>query len=340
MIIILSQKIDTESSYSGDDVFRVYHYPGRYRNQINTGDIFIYYQGNRYDKSQRYYFGTGKIGSIRQVDEDNYFAELLEAKRFVNKVPIYLPEGGYVENLGFETVRKSQNPPWQSSIRPLSQAAFDFIINSAGIQRTPVALNQESVEFLKEKLKTAIREFYVSGDTSAIHRIERLASAIGRDASIMKTVGQKENRKQYFSSELSKDKYDRLIKYCKTMRMTYSYKPLLILALLDVGKNDGTVSIQMAADYFRSFYEYRKSCGLKEEKKKCIYLKDNVSINQIISNLIANPVKSLVASGFFFYNEEEQIFSISPDIWSVIKCRGKTFITRICKERLEEYYSD
>ena len=119
MIIILSQKIDTESAYTGDEVFRTYHYPGRYRNQIHTGDVFVYYQGNRYDKSQRYYFGTGWIGNIKTEDEDNYYAELLNVVRFEKKVPIYLPDGGYVEQLGYDTVRKSINPPWQSSVRPL-----------------------------------------------------------------------------------------------------------------------------------------------------------------------------------------------------------------------------
>lgn len=110
MIIVLSQKIDTHSSYVGDKVFGIYHYPARYRNQIHTGDTFVYYQGNRYDKSQRYYFGTGRIGEIRREDDENYYAELLNAVSFEKKVPIYLPDGGYVEQLGYETVRKNINP--------------------------------------------------------------------------------------------------------------------------------------------------------------------------------------------------------------------------------------
>lgn len=46
MLIISSQKIDTESPYS-DEPFNSYHYPARYRNQIHEGDVFVYYQGNR-----------------------------------------------------------------------------------------------------------------------------------------------------------------------------------------------------------------------------------------------------------------------------------------------------
>ena len=97
MIIILSQKIDTDSSYIGDEVFNVYYYPARYSNQIHTGDTFVYYQGNRYDKSQRYYFGTGNIGKIEQEDEEIFYAELVNVFRFENKVHIYLPDKGYVE---------------------------------------------------------------------------------------------------------------------------------------------------------------------------------------------------------------------------------------------------
>ena len=64
MLVILSQKVDSESSYA-DELFNSYHYPARYKNQLHEGDIFIYYQGNRYDKSQRYYFGVALLAKFR-----------------------------------------------------------------------------------------------------------------------------------------------------------------------------------------------------------------------------------------------------------------------------------
>lgn len=163
MIIILSQKIDTDSSYSGDEVFKVYHYPARYKNQIHSGDTFVYYQGNRYDKSQRYYFGTGQIGKIEQENEDNYYAQLINVSRFEKNVPIYLPEEGYIEQLGFETVRKSLNPPWQSSIRPLSDVAYRYILDHSG--------NQKTVEIYNLKLKKAIQNYYIEKDSNALLEI-------------------------------------------------------------------------------------------------------------------------------------------------------------------------
>ena len=81
MLVILSQKVDSTSSYA-DELFRTYHYPARYKNQLHKGDTFVYCQGNRYDKGQRYYFGTGTVGEIMTTDDENYYAELIDCCRF------------------------------------------------------------------------------------------------------------------------------------------------------------------------------------------------------------------------------------------------------------------
>ena len=135
-------------------------------------------------------------------------------------------------------------------------------------------------------------------------------------------------------------KLSRLLDYCKTMRMSYSYKPILILALLHYGDRDGCISIENAAVYFREYYSNRKAQGLAIEKKQCIYLRDDVTDAQIIANLLSNPVKALIESGFFFYNEDSHVFSVSPDIWSTIDRSNKAAITRICRQKLKDYYKD
>ena len=116
------------------------------------------------DKSQssEHEINIGQTNRITQAmltqresgaDGENYYAKLLHCQQFEKKVPIYLPDGGYIEQLGYETVRNSINPPWQSSIRPLSQKAFDYILNAAGIQNVPQ--KAESIDILKEMLRGA-----------------------------------------------------------------------------------------------------------------------------------------------------------------------------------------
>ena len=332
MFVILSQKIETVSSYS-DELFNSYHYPARYRNQLHEGDVFIYYQGNRHDKSQRYYFGIGTIGEIKTADGENYYAKLLNCQRFEKKVPIYLPDGGYIEQLGYDTVRRSVNPPWQSSIRPLSQTAFDYIVNAAGLQLFPD--KPESVEKLNEKLKAAIREYFVDGNTAAIFRIESIAGAIGK----ANDISEKKEQPSYAAAVSSEERHQLLLEYCKTMKMSYSYKPVLIMALLHNGKN-GSISIENAANYFREYYASRKARGLLPEKRRCIYLRDDVTNSQIMANIISNPVKALCESGFFFYNESTQILSISPEIWTNLDRSSKAALTRACRKKLCEYFGE
>lgn len=337
MLVVLSQKVDSESSYA-DELFSSYHYPARYKKQLHKGDTFVYYQGNRYDKSQRYYFGTGTVGKILTTDGENYYAELVGCRRFRKKIPIYLPDGGYIEQLGYESVRKSINPPWQSSIRPLSQKAYDYILNAAGLQTIPKTESNDSVDVLKDKLKLAVKEFYVEGDASAIHRIETLAATIGRATSALGKEEQNTQATYCPPAGFALEKLSDLLDYCKTMKMSYSYKPVLILALLHSGDENGCIPIEQAATYFRGYYSDRKTQGLPIEKKRCIYLRDDVTDNQIVANLIANPVKALVESGYFFYDEASHIFSISPEIWMAVDNSSKSIITEICRQRLKDYY--
>lgn len=340
MLVILSQRIDSESVYA-DELFKTYHYPARYRNQLHEGDVFIYYQGNRYDKSQRYYFGIGTVGEIHSTDGENYYAKLLNCKRFDTKVPIYLSDGGYVEQLDYQSVRKSINPPWQSSIRPLSQEAFSYIVRAAGIQPLSNAEKSLSLDDLKDSMKKAIRDFYVGNDMSAIKQIGRLATAIEQTVTpsetAMTTIDASSERN---SSNHSDQHFVQLVDYCRNMRMSYSYKPLLIIALIQSGNAEGSITMTDAAKYFRSYYAQRRRRGLPAEKKGCIYMRTDATQNEIIANLIANPVNALLKSGCFTYNDATQTLSLSPNTWFLTDGNAKAAITDICQQRLDEYFSE
>jgi hypothetical protein len=109
--------------------------------------------------------------------------------------------------------------------------------------------------------------------------------------------------------------------------------------LKDYNKND-KITVKDAAQYFRDYYAARRAKGFPAEKKRCIYLRDDVTEKQIIANLVSNPVKALCESGFFFFNERDQVLSVSPEIWMVLEKGNKSMLTRICRQRLKDYYSD
>ena len=327
MYIILSQRKDFEFSYS-DDLYAVYHFPARYKSQIRVNDIFVYYQGDRYNREHRVYFGTGRVSKIYTTDGESYYAELMDCKAFENEVPIYLSENqGYIEQFDYASVRKSSTPPWQSSIRPLSETAYKYILSKAG-NLTPVATVKD-IERLKLDLKNAIKGYYLGGDFNCLNDMIEIASKIlGRNH--IDGIKNKQDEDDKVSIKA-------LVDYCRSMKMSYSYKPVLILSLLT--SNTLSISLQDAVHFFRGFYEKRKLNGQKVEKKNCIYQSSNVSDEAIADNILSNPINALLKSGYFEYTSKNQIFRIIEPISLKMTEEDIVLIKSICEQKLHTYFS-
>ena len=327
MYIILSQRKDIELSYS-DDLYKTYHFPSRYKNQISSGDIFVYYQGDRFDRTHRVYFGTGVVGNIYTTDGESYYAELHNCNAFEKEIPIYLKNGeGYIEQLGYENVRKSPNPPWQSSIRPLSEKAYKHIISNAG-KMCPISVDS-SIEKLKNSLKNAIKGYYLGGDLNSLRMAVDIANQI---------LGETNNNTKYVCKQKDKiDSVQALIDYCRSMKMSYSYKPVLMLSILK--SEELSITLNEAVDFFRNFYEDRRQNGQKIEKKNCIYQSPNTSDEMIADNILSNPVKALLKSGYFEYSPENQSFRITENIAEQISKDEIETLKSICQQKLYTYFS-
>lgn len=327
MYIILSQRKDIEIAYS-DELYKVYHFPARYKNQISTGDIFVYYQGDRFDRTHRVYFGTGTVGRIYTNDGDSYYAELHDCYAFEKEIPIYLKnDEGYVEQFDYETIRKSPNPPWQSSIRPLSEKAYQYIVSNAG-NMTSIGKNI-SIEQLKNNLKDAIKGYYLRDEINKLREVVDIANQI-LEAS---------DRKESSCNEKTKtvDCIQALIDYCRSMKMSYSYKPVLILGLLN--SDSFSMSLDEAATFFRNFYEERRKNGQKVEKQNCVYQHENVSDEIIANNIQANPIKALLKSGYFEYIPNNKEFLIRKDIAKRMTQDDVKTLESICYQKLYRYFS-
>ena len=186
--IVLSQKKDFKSRYK-DKLFRLYHFPASYRSRINSGDIFVYNQGQQgqsISKKVRYYYGTGIIGNIYTLDNgETYFAELKQCKSFYNNVPIKFEDGEdcgkYIEQLGYEDKRKKPN--WQSSIRNISLESYKTIINmSGGLIDVSADID---IEAMKSNLKVSIDNFYLGDNHQALVDIIAFSMSLMQKYGIM-----------------------------------------------------------------------------------------------------------------------------------------------------------
>ena len=66
------------------------------------------------------------------------------------------------------------------------------------------------------------------------------------------------------------EKLQQFFEYCETTRLTYSYKPVLILAFLKCADKNGIMKLEKGVKWVRQYYEDRKLQGKKPEIKKCM----------------------------------------------------------------------
>ena len=122
--------------------------------------------------------------------------------------------------------------------------------------------------------------------------------------------------------------------------MSYSYKAVLLLALLEYVDDDGKMQIEKAVPYFRQFYRSRIEKGLPAELKSSIYSDLDVDDGRILSNITRNPLNALLLSNYFEYDSINQRFGFKPDVWGDVTSLGKKRMEEATKARLLRYYKD
>lgn len=136
---------------------------------------------------------------------------------------------------------------------------------------------------------------------------------------------------------MDRNRYGSLIEYCEKMSMSYSYKPVLIMGLI---QNQGIITLDEAASFFLQFYSTRLEQGLIAEKKNSIYSNLNCTFEQIKQNIKNNPVKALLSSSdYFAFNSNTETLSFDPTLLdSATECQFAE-LRDVCRSRLDRYYS-
>ena len=133
---------------------------------------------------------------------------------------------------------------------------------------------------------------------------------------------------------------DELVSYCEDMRMSYSYKAVLLLALLEHVEKDGKMNIAQAVPFFREFYRTRIEKGLPAELKTSIYSDLDVDDARILANITRNPLNALLLSNYFEYDSATQRFGFKEEVWARTTLSGRTRMIAAAKDRLARYYQD
>lgn len=122
------------------------------------------------------------------------------------------------------------------------------------------------------------------------------------------------------------------------MDMSYSYKPVLIKAVLELADAKGRVSISDLAAYFRKYYDARKADGLIVEKKNSIYAKGGYTDKEAERNILSNPFKRFEDMNMMRHTKTLGVIEVDSSVWKHLNDEEKIRINEICDAKLDSYY--
>ena len=131
---------------------------------------------------------------------------------------------------------------------------------------------------------------------------------------------------------------DLFMEMIRQMDMSYSYKPVLIKAILLCADDKGRVKLEDIVRYLRSYYEGRRLLGQKVEKANSIFAKGGYTDKEAERNILANPFKRFEDMNMMHHTKTLGIVQVDETVWKALSTEEKMEIERICNEKLKDYY--
>ena len=131
---------------------------------------------------------------------------------------------------------------------------------------------------------------------------------------------------------------DLFMEMIRQMDMSYSYKPVLIKAILLCADAKGRVKLEDIVRYFRSYYEGRRLLGQKVEKANSIFAKGGYTDKEAERNILSNPFKRFEDMNMMHHTKTLGIVQVDKSVWKALSAEEKMEIERICNEKLTKYY--
>lgn len=132
---------------------------------------------------------------------------------------------------------------------------------------------------------------------------------------------------------------DMFMDMVRKMDMNYSYKPILIKAILKYADKKGHVSLDSIVNYFRSFFDSRRQQGLKVEKAKSVYLNPDITDKEILHNILIYPYKRFESMSMMYHTKTLGIVQIDEAVWNHLTPTDKDEISKICDAKLASYFA-
>ena len=125
----------------------------------------------------------------------------------------------------------------------------------------------------------------------------------------------------------------------RKMDMSFSYKPVLLMGILEYADERGRVALKDLVRYFRDYYDRRRAAGLPAEKKNSIYYSGNATDGEIERNILANPFQRFEYMNMMSHTRTLGIIQVDASVWKHLTAEDRAEITAVCEEKLGAYFA-
>ena len=125
----------------------------------------------------------------------------------------------------------------------------------------------------------------------------------------------------------------------RQMDMSYSYKPVLIKAILLYADEKGRIKLDDIVAYFKSYYEGRREAGIPVEKKNSIFARGGYTDKEAERNILANPFKRFEDMQMLRRTKTLGIIQVDEPVWRHLTKAELAEIETICDEKLDNYFA-
>jgi len=134
---------------------------------------------------------------------------------------------------------------------------------------------------------------------------------------------------------------ERFLAFCEEMDMSASYKPVLLLCLLDTVDENGVVSVAALTLAFRNFYLDRLNRGLPAEKPRArMGQVADLPETEIQRLILEMPFRKFAQRGFLDYGRDVARVRFAPALWKRLTRDDQQWLYTTSQRAIELYFGD
>ncbi len=131
---------------------------------------------------------------------------------------------------------------------------------------------------------------------------------------------------------------DRFLECVREMTMSASYKPVLMLALLDTVDDTGTAEITKMVTAFRAFYLQRAMAGLVVEDPRVRMSQVETLSDEEVTRCAFVPFRKFEVPGFLEHDRDLSRVRFARPLWQRLSQPLRQEVRNICLEAIDRYF--